>query len=295
MKTIGVSGGKGGTGKTFVAVNLAVGLSRDYKVLLIDADVDNPNCSILLGESLDEPVKMVTCFFPKIDEEKCIKCGKCSRICRFHALFYIEEKVPMLVEPLCKSCTLCQRICPSKAIEADEKEIGELFFKKGGNMDLLVGRLRTGSAKSTPLIMQMMEYANDELISKKDYDFVIVDTSPGAHCDVEHALSEVERVICVTEPTPLGKHDLDRILQLCKIVGKDADIIINRSDMADYKGGIEEISEKFGSKIISRIPLSRDVMETYARGIPIMSKMETYGENHEVIKEFIHVIGGITG
>ena len=49
-KTITIGGGKGGVGKTLVAVNLAVALSRLLKdVTLFDGDVGNCNCNTLLG------------------------------------------------------------------------------------------------------------------------------------------------------------------------------------------------------------------------------------------------------
>ncbi|MHA1794178.1 MAG: nucleotide-binding protein [Promethearchaeota archaeon] len=293
-RMIGISGGKGGTGKTFVATNVAVALAKDNKVLLVDTDVENPNVPILLGLELGKPIDVIKCFFPKINADTCSKCGKCAQTCRFHALFHVTDKVPILIESLCKSCELCMRICPEDAIEREDKPIGEVFFlKKNENLDVLVGRLFPGSAKSTILIISLKEIAQKFIKEKNIYDYVIVDTAPGAHCDVEHSLSDVDKVICVTEPTPLGKHDLDRILQLTGFVHKPAEIIINRYDMAEYKKDMEDFAKEKNVPIISRIPLSRDVMETYARGVPIMSQSEHYGEDHPVIKEFLKIIGGL--
>jgi MinD superfamily P-loop ATPase len=140
------------------------------------------------------------------------------------------------------------------------------------------------------VIIDLKKYAIEQLIEEKEYEFVVIDTAPGAHCDVEHSLDDVDKVICVTEPTPLGRHDLDRILQLCEFINKDSSIVLNRSDMADYDEGIQEVATEHKSEIISRIPLSRDVMETYARGIPIMAKRDKYGVDHPVIEEFDKII-----
>ncbi|MHA1682240.1 MAG: P-loop NTPase [Promethearchaeota archaeon] len=295
QKIIGVSGGKGGTGKSFVAVNLAMLLSKQYRVLLVDTDVDNPNTSILLGIDLPEPDDVITCFMPRIDEQACMKCGKCAKNCRFHALFHLEGKIPTLIEPLCTSCELCMKICPHQAIDSMQKEIGERFFMKvNENLDLLVGRLFPGSAKTTMVIIALKEYMERELLEHEKYDYIIVDSAPGAHCDVEHSLEGTDVVLLVTEPTPLGRHDLGRIIELVNFIGKEAKVIMNRSDMAGDatgpEGGFELFAKDHGTELISKIPLSKDVMETYARGEPITMQEERFGRDHPVIKEFYSIM-----
>lgn len=50
VQVIGVSGGKGGVGKSNVSVNLAVALAeRDHHVMLLDADLGLANLDVLLG------------------------------------------------------------------------------------------------------------------------------------------------------------------------------------------------------------------------------------------------------
>nr|MDO8116020.1 P-loop NTPase [Candidatus Sigynarchaeota archaeon] len=293
-KIIGVSGGKGGTGKTFVATNLALMLSEIHRIMLVDADVENPNVSILLNKKIDGNGQLVTSFFPRFDADKCVHCGACADACRFHALFQMKDKAPVLIDPLCRSCQLCMRVCEAGAIIANQRGVGELFsYEKDDKLAVRLGRLFPGDTKTAHLISEMNNKALKEVEGDaRGYDFMIIDCAPGAHCDVEKALKNVDVVFCVTEPTPLGAHDLNRTLELARFLKKPAKIIINRADMVQYRGPIEHISEEWGAEIIARIPLSREVMETYARGESIFEihKRANDAGEHPVIKEFNKII-----
>lgn len=293
-KIIGVSGGKGGTGKTFVATNLALMLSEQHRVMLVDADVENPNVSILLNKKLDENGALVTSFYPRIDAAACTRCGACTTACRYHALFQLKEKVPVLIEALCRSCELCMRVCEDGAITADPRAVGELFsFKNHDRLLVKLGRLFPGGTKTARLIEAMNAEAMQQAArADPPLDFMVIDCAPGAHCDVEKALKDVDIIFCVTEPTPLGAHDLKRTLELARFLHKPARIIINRADMVPFHGPIEQISEQWHAGIIARIPLSREVMETYARGESIYDLHVRAGDagNHPVIQEFIKIM-----
>lgn len=281
MKTIACTGGKGGTGKTFSAVNLAVFLAlQKKKVLLIDCDVENPNTSFLLGLDIKNHKNLYTetvfKFAPVFDESKCTQCGECSRLCRPHAILQIKEIFPILMENLCSACLLCYKICPENAISDLKAEIGKIYYKKNMqiadniHLDLLIGELNVGGVNSVKIIEKLFEYANDEILKKKDYDYIIADTSPGAHCDVQFVLEQCEYAVCVTEPTPFGAHDLKRILDLIKLMEKKAHVIINRYTMVDFKDVIEGIINDYGSSLLGKIPLDQKILASYSRGIPFI-------------------------
>ncbi|MFX1234603.1 MAG: AAA family ATPase, partial [Promethearchaeota archaeon] len=227
QKIICITGGKGGTGKTLVAVNLAVMYRNEgFKVLLIDGDVENPNSYLLLNGKLEDGEE-VPFFVPKIDEERCTKCGLCAENCLSHALLYIKDAVPIPVLNLCSGCKLCYKICPPKAIIADSRIIGNLYKTQIKNIDLLIGELIPSEARSAVIVKALMEKLDiilDDNPSK--YDIIIFDTAPGAHCDVEELIQHADYIIPVTEPTKFGQLDLFRIIDLIKLLKKQFKVIV---------------------------------------------------------------------
>ena len=242
-----VTGGKGGTGKTLVSVNLATMFKNEgYKTLLIDGDSENPNSFLLLGKTLDEGTD-VHFFIPSINEEKCSKCGICAKNCVPHALLHIENSVPIPILTVCSGCKLCYKICPESAIEPDFKIIGSVFEILDNGLDLMVGELKTGEARSAAVIEAMLKKL-DYIIEQNtsSYDIIIIDTAPGAHCDVELLIERADFVVPVTEPTRFGLLDLMRIIELIELIGKEYKVIINRSSLTGFK-------DQFLSSLAARI------------------------------------------
>lgn len=270
---IAITGGKGGTGKSTVATALASELSKNSKVLLIDADVDCPDDDIILSIKLKK-VKDVENMIPKIDKNKCIKCGKCSQICQENAIVFVKGEFPILVAEQCTGCRACKIGCPVNAINEEKQKIGEIFIGKKENITLISGKMKPGIEESSLIVNAVKKYVKQK---EKNYDYVIIDTAAGTHCPVIAALLDVDLGIAVTEPTPLGNHDLKLILQLMKKLNVKAKIVLNRSDIADKKI-IEKTAKKFALKIIAEIPYSKEIEKSYSEGKPI---------EHEAIKKIL--------
>jgi len=265
MKIIGITGGKGGTGKSTVATALAFELSKDHKVLLVDADVDCPNDHLLLSIKRKQ-IKTVRQRIPYFDTGKCTKRGVCGKVCRTNAIVSIKGSNPIFMENQCNGCGACRIVCPSGAIRWESKGIGRIFSGKRDSLDFLSGELKT----SQPISEFIVDHLNEETEKvRQNYDYIIIDTAAGTHCPVIAALENADKIIAVTEPTPLGAHDLEIILQLLERMKKKGSIIINRSDIGD-KNLIVSLANKYGKKIIFEIKFSKDVITSYSKGEPIL-------------------------
>jgi len=264
MKTIAVTGGKGGTGKSTVATALAVLLAKKHKVLLVDADVDCPNDHLLLGIKRKK-IKAVEQRIPEWDFEKCIKCGKCAEVCKTHSIFAPKEKQPIFLPQQCNGCGACVLSCPSTAISWNKKEIGYLFKGKKHGIDFISGELKVNEPVSEFIVDALKEEVKK---IEKEYDFVLIDTAAGTHCDVIGALKGTDIALAVTEPTPLGEHDLELIMKLLKRLGIEFEIVLNRFEEGK-SALIEASAARQGKKIGAMIPYKKEIMKAYSKGIPV--------------------------
>jgi len=263
---ITVTGGKGGTGKSTVATNLAILLSRKYHVVFVDADVECPNDYILLSAEL-KGEKEVHLFKPKFDYSKCTKCGICVENCAENALLQFKEGYPFLMPSLCSGCRTCQLVCPETgAILDDERLVGYTYHTKiSDNLELLTGMLEEGEERSYPTVLAVRQRAMDIKA-----DIYLFDTMPGTGNHVAAAIENSHIVIAVTEPTPLGRHDLEMILKLLKKLKLKAWIVVNRSDMG--KISHEDLVKKYDAEIIAEIPMMEEILKAYVEGIPVVDK-----------------------
>lgn len=277
---IAVTGGKGGTGKSTMAIALAFELAKNNKVLLIDADVDCPNDHLLL-DIKRKKVKTIYQRLPKWNFKKCIKCGKCSFVCKSNAIVSVKGKLPIFMPQQCNGCGACVIKCPVKAISWDKKEIGSLYKGSAYGIDLVSGELKVSEPISEFVVGALKKFIKPK---ESKYSFIITDTAAGTHCDVISALEGCDTALAVTEPTPLGAHDLELILKLLKILKIKSKVIINRSDIGN-KNLIKKIINRYKTEVVAEIPYSKKLIESYSKGKPIEIKsIKSIINNKKIIK-----------
>ncbi len=265
---IAVASGKGGTGKTTVAVSLARSLASagpdgpaTDRPLLLDCDVEAPDAHLFLDLTIEERVP-ATLPVPRIDSRWCTSCGDCAGACRFGALAVLGKEVLLLPE-LCHGCGTCSAACPMGAITETPREIGQLERGRANGIDFAHGRLNIGEAQAVPIIRQLVEWnrpAADQVI--------ILDAPPGTSCPMVETVSEADFVLLVTEPTPFGLHDLVLAVDVLREIGRPAGVIINRDGIGDR--AVEEYCISEGLPILLRIPFDREIATGLARGLSLV-------------------------
>ena len=266
MKIIAVTGGKGGTGKSTLAVLLAGDfLNKDKKVFLVDSDIECPNDYLLVGERLEKPVKKVYAKFPQLDKKKCEKCGLCVKTCKENAIFQAPGEYPTFIKDLCSACGACWLVCPHKAIKTKREESGKIFVNKiKKNLWLITGLAKAGLEETGPIVTELKKFIS-EFAKREKPDIILFDTAAGTHCPVITALLDCDLAYCVTEPTPMGAYDLELILDLCKKLKVPAKVILNQADLGNKKLIFPAI-RKFKTNIEKQIPYSRKLVEVYSKG-----------------------------
>ncbi|MBW1980731.1 MAG: ATP-binding protein [Deltaproteobacteria bacterium] len=277
---IAVASGKGGTGKTTVATNLAMSLT--VKVQLIDCDVEEPNSHIFLKPQIHESVE-VQVPKPLIDLEKCTFCGECARICRFSAIVVVNNNVLTFPE-LCHGCGGCTKVCPEDAITEKSHPIGLLEHGKCQSLEFVHGRLSVGEAMSPPLIKAARNLAGD-------HDVVIVDAPPGTSCPVIAAVKGSDFCLLVTEPTPFGLNDLQLAAEVVAELKIPAGVLINRSGSSDQETVDFCRSKKI--PVLMTIPEDRRIAEAYSYGRMLIEVLPSYKEQfQELYRHIKKIVGG---
>jgi MinD superfamily P-loop ATPase len=264
---ISVASGKGGTGKTLVATSLALSLSDDYKVQLLDCDAEEPNANILLRLPIkhSQPVYIP---IPKIDETKCTYCGKCAEVCAYNAIAVLKNKVLVFPE-LCHGCGACSYLCPESAITEQGKEVGVIERGRSRNLELIQGRLNIGEAMAPPVIREVKKYGDSGNI-------VIIDVPPGTSCPVVEAIKESDFCLLVTEPTPFGLNDLALAVEVVRELNIPCGVVINRVGVGNQE--VEQYCHREGIPILLKIPLDREIALLYSKGIPLVEGIPSWRE-----------------
>lgn len=260
---LGVASGKGGTGKTTVAVSLARVLGSG--VQLLDCDVEEPNDRLFLDGRLRE-AQVVTVPVPRVDEVACDGCGECGRFCRFHAIVAVDGP-PLVFPELCHGCGGCIRVCPRGALHETPRRIGVVEVLDAGPVTLVEGRLDVGAALVPPLVRAVKAHrAGDRL--------AILDAPPGRSCAVIETLRGADAVVLVTEPTPFGLNDLAQALEVARELGLPCGVVVNRVGIGDDR--VQAFCRDNAVPVLAELPDDRRIAEAGSRGEPLVDALPEY-------------------
>jgi len=274
-----IASGKGGVGKSMLASSLAILFSKaGKKIVAIDSDVDAPNLAIWLGgiTSWDTKKQVSTVEKPIIDPEKCNGCGACVAACQFHALS-LEAKKAKLNQFFCEGCGVCKIVCPQGAIKMQMVDNAQINIKNKTkyNFPLISAQLFPGESGSGKIVAEAKKEAE-----KFEYDLMIIDSAPGTGCPVNAALFDANFVVLVTEPTPSGFSDLQKILAVVGHFQIPYRLVINKWDMNPEFS--QKVEKKFYDKILGKISYDQNIFKAIANLTPIM---ETNLKAKEEIKQ----------
>ncbi len=274
-KTIAIASGKGGTGKTTFAVNLACVSNKP--VVLLDCDVEAPNTHLFFSKQWDTEDEVYV-NSPVIDEKLCVGCGECQKHCRFNALILLRDK-PLVTYELCHSCGACVLACPSNIISEKPRAIGVKRTLQSGKLKLIQGELNIGEARSSALIDHLKRVTVER-------EIVFIDAPPGTSCATIAAISDVDYLVLVTEPTPLGFNDLKLAVEMAARLNLKVGVIINKSDIG--KEPIKKYCRDKEISIIAEMGYDQSLAKAYSEGKLVLQALPEYQEKFNSILSCIY-------
>lgn len=253
--TIAIASGKGGTGKTTVAVNLARTLAdQGVPVQYLDCDVEEPNGHLFLRPRM-ETTQTVGIPVPVVDESKCTACRKCAEACQYHAIAVLKQA--LVFPELCHGCGGCALVCPTGAIREQERPIGVVETGRADGVAFAQGCLNVGEPMAPPVIRAVRRKAIREGVA-------ILDAPPGTSCPVVATVRDADYVLLVTEPTPFGLNDLKLAVAMIRQLGLRHGVVINRADGGD--ANVREFCMRAQIPVLLELPDDRRLAEAYSRG-----------------------------
>ena len=314
---ISFASGKGGTGKTTVAINFALSLSQKSNhpaIQFLDCDVEEPNAAIFLKPKFTETIS-VGIPVPVVDFKKCTYCGKCAEVCAYNAIAvvnpakYIQTKHNttdietsptsanqvkrnvLIFSELCHGCGGCTLLCPENAISETNREIGIMQIGKAGTIEFIHGKLNIGEPMAPPLIREIKQKAFGETVKRRNgetnHQVTIIDVPPGTSCPVIEAVKGSDFSILVTEPTPFGLHDLKLAVETLRKINIPFGVVINRDGIGDSK--TDQYCKKENIPVLMRIPMDKEIAIAYSNGIPLIKINTKYeAKFSELYKKIIN-------
>lgn len=264
---IAIASGKGGTGKTMIATNLAWYLAQQGEaVVYADVDVEEPNGHIFLKPTFDQ-CHQVNVLVPKVKQDLCQHCGQCTEFCQYNAIAEMPNEV-LIYPELCHSCGGCWKLCPVGAIATRQHLMGEVFIGSAGKVACVKGQLKVGQARAVPVIEAVKK------VLKEEPAWVIYDAPPGTSCPVVASVRDVDKVVLVTEPTPFGLHDLRLAVAMVRVLGVPFAVVVNRADIGDQE--VYQFCQEQNIPILAEIPHDEHLAQAYSRGELVVERSERY-------------------
>jgi len=259
-----------------------------FSVLLVDADIENPVDHLVLGISR-ELRSEISSFLPEIDSSKCIGCLKCVLSCPEHALIGLKGSVPKLMEELCNGCGVCKLVCPRGAIVEKQRMVARVWVGEKNGINYIACELLPGVKQAHAVTEIFLKSIEEQL---RSYNFAIIDTIPGAGSSVYSCIKRSNVVIAVTEPTPLGAHDLDLLLQLCERIDRKVITVLNRADLpGSGKDYVLATVDKFKHIVIGyvEIPYLSEVVKYYSKSdvLTLLEKLQPFKQPLEKLAELL--------
>lgn len=270
---ISIASGKGGTGKTTIAVNLALALNN---VQLLDCDVEEPNTAFFVNPEINE-TQHAYIPVPVVDRDKCNYCQTCSDVCEYNAIAVLPPTAErdgnlLFFSNLCHGCGACGYLCPQNAIREENRTIGQIELGYVGEMQFIQGKLNVSEAMAPPVIRQVKQYINP---TRR----VIIDAPPGTSCPVITTVQNTDYCVLVTEPTPFGLNDLRLAVEAMRKLKVPFGVVINRADLGDDRTEAYCLEENI--PILMRIPFSEAIARSYANGEPIVRRFPEYRQKFQ--------------
>ncbi len=262
---IAIASGKGGVGKSMLASSLCLLLSKEKKIVAVDADVDAPNLHIWLGQKENWDLKKEISVLEKavVDKSKCVGCGACEQICAFGAIEVVNRKAKVN-QLFCEGCGACEVVCPNKAITLKEVKNAQIRVKKNVfGFPLLSAQLYPGETGSGKIVDELKSRAE-----KFKYQTMVIDAPAGTGCPVIAALNGVDRAILVTEPTPSGFADLKRVLQVVNSFKVPWKLVINKWDLNPEKS--RQIKAWAKNHFLGKISYDQNIFKALSSLRPII-------------------------
>ena len=279
MKEIVIISGKGGTGKTSITASFAQLAARQSVVA--DCDVDAADMHLLLAPDFAGKEAFYSGETAVIDMDKCIRCNKCVKVCRFDAIDRIDGDF-VVDEIDCEGCGYCERVCPSQAIRMEEALSGHTYVSASRVGSTLVhAELAIAAENSGKLVTRVKTLAREQA-EEQDQDYLIIDGSPGIGCPVTASVTGADYVVVVTEPSLSGIHDMKRAWELIQHFSIPAGLIINKADLnPDITRQIKDFAEEKQMHLLAEIPYNEDFVKAMTQAQTVV---EYDGELADVVR-----------